>query len=388
MIDDGIAIFFAAPASFTGEDVAELHLHGGRAVLSAVFGALGARAGFRMAEPGEFTRRAFLNGKLDLTGAEAIADLVAAETAAQRRQALRQLSGEFGRVCEGWRLRLLRLQAQLEAEIDFPEEDLPAELWASARGEVEKMAEEIKTYLADSRRGERLRDGVSVAILGPPNSGKSSLMNLLARREVAITSHVAGTTRDVIEVALDLDGLPVVLADTAGLRETEEEIEREGVRRAHARAAAADLRLIVLDVMHPEEAETVRALIDETAIIVGNKVDLAQRDQARWIDQLGSAPALRISAATGQGISHLIERLRTEIAASLGSSGAPVVTRARHRAELNACTAALGRFLKASLPELAAEELRAAAQAVGRITGRVDVEDMLDVLFAEFCIGK
>ena len=388
-LDNGIALYFPAPRSMTGEDVAELQLHGSRAVLAALFEALGRRAGFRVAEPGEFTKRAFLNGKLDLTAAEAIADLVEAETAAQRRQALRQLQGEFGRRCEDWRARLIGAQAQLEAEIDFPEEGLPTEQWATAGRVLAALRAEIAAELDDDRRGERLRDGVAIAILGPPNAGKSSLMNALARREVAITSHIAGTTRDVIEVALDLGGYPVVLADTAGLRDSVDLVEEEGVRRARARAASADLKLIVLDATHPGEAAAVRDMIDAQSIIVANKIDLADDRAAAWADALTAEPALRCSAVTGEGIAALIARLGTAVADSLSPGGAaPLVTRARHRQSLEACVAALDRFAAATLPELAAEDLRAAARALGRITGRVDVEDMLDALFREFCIGK
>src|SRR5579862_3143466 len=314
VIDDAIVLFFPAPQSFTGEDMAELQLHSGRAILAAIFATLSTRGGFRLAEPGEFTRRAFVNEKLDLTEAEAIADLVDAETSAQRRQALRQLQGEFGRLCEDWRARLIRAQAQLEAAIDFPDEDLPPELWAKARAELEALRGEIAAHLNDNHRGERLRDGVVVAILGPPNAGKSSLMNALAKRDVAITSSIAGTTRDVIEVALDLGGYPVILADTAGLRDSADAIEEEGIRRARARAASADLRLIVLDASQPSEAAAVRSQIDQTALIVANKMDLTLREGASWADQLGQAPASRLSLATGEGLAALIERLSAAVA--------------------------------------------------------------------------
>ncbi|HLI21849.1 MAG TPA: tRNA uridine-5-carboxymethylaminomethyl(34) synthesis GTPase MnmE [Stellaceae bacterium] len=388
LLDDGIALYFPAPASMTGEDVAELQLHGSQAVIAAVFAALGRRPGCRLAEPGEFSKRAFLSGKLDLTEAEAIADLVEAETAAQRRQAMRQLGGEFGRRCEDWRARLIAAQARLEAEIDFPEEGLPAEQWAAVRSVLAALRAEIAAELADNRRGERLRSGVSVAILGPPNAGKSSLMNVLARREVAITSHIAGTTRDVIEVALDLGGYPVTLADTAGLRDGADIVEEEGVRRARARAASADLKLVVLDATRPAEAEAIRALIDAQTIVVANKIDLLRGADAAWSDTLGAGAALRCSAATGEGIAALIERLAAAVAMLLTGETAPLVTRARHREALEVCIAALDRFTEARMPELAAEDLRAAARALGRITGRVDVEDMLDALFREFCIGK
>lgn len=387
-IDDGLALFFPGPRSFTGEDVAELHLHGGRAVVAGLLDALGRLPGCRLAEPGEFSRRAFDHGKLDLTAAEGLADLVAAETAAQRRQALRQLGGELGRLYDGWRERLLRALAHAEAEIDFPDEGLPDEILARLRGEVQSLAAEITAHLADDHRGERLREGVSVAIVGPPNAGKSSLMNALARRDVAITAASAGTTRDVIEVALDLHGYPVVLADTAGLRAAGDAVEAEGVRRAHERAAAADLRLVILDITRPEEAAAVRELADENAIVVLNKIDLVPGDRGSWADVLGAGVALRLSVTTGDGMGALLERLEQEVARRLVADGAPVITRARHRAALQDCADALARFLRAGLPELGAEDLRLATRALGRITGRVDVEQMLDIIFREFCIGK
>jgi tRNA modification GTPase len=388
VIDDGLAVFFPAPRSFTGEEVVELQVHGSRAVVAALIDALARLPGLRLAEPGEFTRRAFENGKLDLTAAEGLADLVAAETAAQRRQALRQLEGDLGRLYERWRARLLRALAHVEAEIDFPEEGLPSEIWTGVRGEAQALRREIGMHLADGHRGERLREGVSVAIIGPPNAGKSSLMNALARRDVAITAATAGTTRDVIEVALDLEGYPVVLADTAGLREAADAIEAEGVRRARARAAAADFRLVVVDATRPEEARALGRLVAGEALVVANKIDLRPADEARWADALGAGPALRLSLLTGQGIAELLARLATEMKARLDPGGAPAITRARHRAALADAAAALDRFTIATLPELAAEDLRAATQALGRITGRVDVEDLLDIIFREFCIGK
>jgi tRNA modification GTPase len=387
-IDDGLMLFFPEPNSFTGEAVAELQVHGGRAVVAALLAALGALPGLRLAEPGEFTRRAFENGKLDLTAAEGLADLVAAETAAQRRQALRQLEGELGRLYEDWRARLLRCLAQLEADIDFPEEGLPQDLRQHVAAEAAALRAEMARHLADGGRGERLREGVAVAIIGPPNAGKSSLMNALARRDVAITSASAGTTRDVIEVALDLGGYPVLLADTAGLREVADEVEAEGVRRARARAAAADLRLVLLDATRPAEAGALAGLLDADAIVIANKIDLAPGQAADWADALAAGPALRLSVRTGAGMEALLVRLEAEVARRFAPGAAPVVTRARHRRALEDCVAALDRFAGAGLPELAAEDLRAATRALGRITGRVDVEDMLDIVFREFCIGK
>ena len=387
-IDRGIALYFPAPKSLTGEDVAELHVHGGRAVAAALIDALAALPGLRLAEPGEFSRRAFLNSKLDLAAAEGIADLVAAETAAQRRQALRQLAGEAGRITEGWRARLLRAQARVEAEIDFPDEDLPAGIAAAVATELAEIQGEIATFLADGQRGERLREGLTIAILGPPNAGKSSLMNALARRDVAITAATAGTTRDVIEVALDLGGYPVTLADTAGLRASRDAIEEEGVRRARARAAAADLKLVVVDATRPAEKDSIAAVLDRDTVVVANKMDLAPRDDARWADALGAGVAVKLSVATGAGLAELEVRLGTEIERRFGGVSAPLITRARHREALAAAHVALGRYPRAAAPELAAEELRQAVQALGRITGRVGVEDLLDVVFREFCIGK
>ena len=389
-IDHGLVAAFPGPHSYTGEMLVELHVHGSPAVVTALYAALGRQPGLRIAQPGEFTRRAFENGKLDLTEAEAIADLVAAETAAQRRQALRQLSGELGQLYEGWRESLLGALAHLEAAIDFPDEGLPTTVLDGVATAVRKLKGEISGYLADNRRGERLRDGLSIAILGPPNAGKSSLLNALARRDAAIISATAGTTRDVIEVHLDLGGYPAILADTAGLRESGDTVEAEGVRRARARAAEADLKLMVLDATRPEEASgAVDALVDAETLVVANKIDLAANEAvSAWADRVGAGPALRISVKTGAGLEALLSRLTEELAQRFGATGAPLITRARHRAALEECLGALCRYDPAALPELAAEDLRLAARALGRITGRVDVEDLLDVIFRDFCIGK
>lgn len=384
LIDRGLVLWFPAPASFTGEDVVELHLHGGPAVLRAASDAL-LKLGLRPAEPGAFSKRAFLNGKLDLTEAEGLADLVAAETEAQRRQALRQMDGALGALYETWRRALVVSLARLEAEIDFPdEEDVPGESVAAIGPVLRATAAEIEAHLADGRRGERLRDGIEITILGPPNAGKSSLINALSQREAAIVSAEAGTTRDVVELHLDLGGYPVVLADTAGLRETRNAVEAEGVRRARARAERADLKLVVIeagDALSPEVA----ALLDQDAILVVNKIDLA----APLSVDVGPAPVYAISAQTGEGLAALVEGLTAAVRARLESaSTAPAITRARHRSALEDCRAAIGRALDGGAPELVAEDVRLSARALGRITGRVDVEDVLDVVFREFCIGK
>jgi tRNA modification GTPase len=398
-LDDGLALWFPGPRSVTGEDVAELHLHGSRAVLAAVMAVL-SRQGLRLAEPGEFTRRAFVNGKLDLTQAEAVADLAAAETEAQRRQALRQLDGHLGGLYRGWGDRLLRLLAHLEAAIDFPDEDLPPEIEARVAAETADLAGEIARHLADGRRGERLRDGIAVAIVGPPNAGKSSLLNQLARREAAITSPIAGTTRDVIEVAIDLAGYPVVLADTAGLRDSADLVEQEGLRRALARAESAELRLFVFDAARPADAQGAAQWPGSDTLLVANKIDLlssapvgprvsrphAGRRPAVPDDAI-PVSALPVSALTGEGIPDLIAALAACVAASYDIT-APLLTRARHREALEIAAAALDRSLAAGLSELRAEDLRLAWRSLGQITGHVDVEDLLDVIFADFCLGK
>ena len=384
-IDDGFAAWFPAPASFTGEDVAEFHLHGGRAVANALADALVAQ-GLRPAEPGEFSRRAFLAGKLDLTRAEAIADLVEAETAAQRRQALRQMGGALAGLIDGWRTRLLRARAHIEAEIDFAEDDLPDELGQEARAVLKRLADEMEKALSDQRRGERLRDGYQIAILGPPNAGKSSIINRIAGREAAIVATEAGTTRDVIEVHLDLGGYPVTIADTAGLRNAEGEVEAEGIRRSRERAERADLRLVVFDAAKlPALDAEARALLGPGSLALFNKRDLVTLTLPEVID---GTPALAISARNGAGFDTLFATLTNRAAESLEAGAAPALTRARHRAALADAAAALHHALTARLPELVADDVRHAADALGRITGRIDVEDMLDLIFREFCIGK
>lgn len=389
-IDRGLLLWLPGPGSFTGEDMAELHVHGGRAVVNDVVAALAALPGLRPAEPGEFTRRAFDNGRLDLTEVEGLADLIAADTAAQRRQALRQLGGALGQQVANWRDRLLRTAAHLEAAIDFSDEELPAGLADAVQAEVTRLADEMAAALADDRRGERLRDGLSIAILGAPNAGKSSLLNALARREAAIVAETAGTTRDIVEVHLDLGGYPVTVADTAGLRELAGEgdgVEAEGIRRARARAEAADLKLAVFDLTAPGGPDrATRTLLDQDTVVVLNKRDLAAGAVPGEVD---GYPALALSAAHGVGLDVLLARLQSEVEDRIGfSETAPAITRARHREALAEAQAALVRAQAAGLPELAAEDVRLATRALGRITGQVDVEDLLDVIFRDFCIGK
>lgn len=394
MLDQAIVLWFPAPESFTGEDIAEFHIHGGRAVLQAVSGALVDSCGCRPAEPGEFSLRAFRGGRMDLTEAEGLNDLIEAETEAQHRQALRQLKGNLSGVYEGWRRELVGIMARAETAIDFSDEDVPGDLMGECREGITALQGTISGYLADSHRGERVRAGYSVVILGPPNAGKSSLLNALAREDVAITSETPGTTRDVIEVRLDLGGFAVDLADTAGLREVSEAVEQEGVRRAEARAGSADLRLLVVDSSGPVGLDaSLGGYAGENAILVPSKIDLI--DDAKTTAWAGMGNELTsavfpVAARTGAGIEALMLGLEEIVVARLGGGETANLTRLRHRRALEECDAALGRALahEDDEAELLAEDLRLAADALGRITGAVDVENILDVVFGEFCIGK
>ena len=384
VLDDALVLWVPGPNTETGEDMAELHLHGGRAVIAAVLAELGRLPGLRMAEPGEFTRRAFENGKLDLTAVEGLADLVFAETEAQRAQAMRQLSGAFAGKAEAWRAKLTGALALIEANIDFSDEaDVPQDLAAPALAVARELADEIERTLADGHRGERLRDGLAVAIAGPVNAGKSSLLNRLARREAAIVSPFAGTTRDVIEVHLDLGGYPVTLLDTAGIRESDDPVEQEGVRRARARAEAADLVLWVVDAGESGAGAGIRKNDLKKEWIVRNKIDLKAA-----ADSDGCEQAFDISAKTGEGVERLVAAIGAYANAHFSAAEPALITRERHRVALQQTVEALRRAAAADAEELIAEELRLAARALGRLTGRVDVEDVLDVIFRDFCIGK
>src|SRR6187431_1903061 len=384
-IDDAVVLWFPNPASATGEDVAEFHVHGGRAVLAALFAALSGFENVRAAEPGEFTRRAFENGKLDLTEAEGLDDLIHADTDRQRRQALRQLKGLLGDRARDWRARIIEASALIEAGIDFSDEgDVPAELMAPALAKVKALLSEIEEVLAAQGQSERLRDGLVVAIAGPPNVGKSTLMNQLARREVAIVSPHAGTTRDVIEVQLDLDGYPVTVIDTAGIRETEDPVEQEGVRRARVRAADADLVLWLSDV------SPVAIQHDGSAPVwlVRNKIDL--EPGSRPLADASGQAVFQISASRGDGLPELITVLVGFAQTYFGGSESGLIGRDRQRKLLQKTAASLRRCgqVVGQGEELAAEELRMAAHSLGRLLGRVDIEDILDVIFREFCVGK
>ncbi|MFT4278739.1 MAG: tRNA uridine-5-carboxymethylaminomethyl(34) synthesis GTPase MnmE [Rhodopseudomonas sp.] len=384
LIDDGVVLWFPAPASATGEDIAELHIHGSRAVVATLIKTLTAFEGVRLAEPGEFTRRAFENGKLDLTEAEGLDDLIHADTDVQRRQALRQLGGVLGDRARHWRDQIIEALALVEAGIDFSDEgDVADELMVPARAKIAELSSEIAEVLAEQGRAEKLRDGMVVAIAGRPNVGKSTLINRLARREVAIVSPYAGTTRDVIEVQLDLDGYPVTVIDTAGLRDSDDPVEQEGMRRARSRAAAADLVLwlsTAADAADPDVTGT-------EVWRIRNKIDLATEADSPAFSS--PEPGFRISAATGEGFSDLLREMTRFAAQYFGSAEAGLITRDRHRLLLADAAGALNRSLTPMLAEeIVAEELRMAAHSLGRLLGRVDVEDVLGEIFGRFCIGK
>lgn len=378
VLDRALILWLPGPASYTGENSAELHLHGGAAVLRAVLERLTA-LGARQAEPGEFTRRAFLNGRMDLLEAEGIADLVTAETDAQRRQALLQVSGTQSGILAGWADRLRRMLAWQEALIDFPDEDLPPETDAELQSDIRALAVEMDAAIADGERGIKLRDGLVVAVIGAPNAGKSSLVNALARRDIAIVSPIPGTTRDTLEAAIELGGVPITLVDTAGLRATQDAIEAEGVRRAQARAASADVVLRVIDASQPDAADDLLIVPAQARhIMVFNKIDLTPAP----IDALG------ISVASGDGLAQLLAVLQEAASALAMPTGSAVLTRMRHVVALREAASALREAQRADLPELRGEDLRRAMRALGTMTGAVDVEGILDTVFGAFCIGK
>jgi tRNA modification GTPase len=391
-LDEALVLWLPGPASFTGEDSAELHLHGGRAAVEAVSGALG-RLGLRLAEPGEFSRRAFENGKLDLTQAEAIADLVEAETDAQRRQALGQLQGGLSARYQAWRERLIGALARLEAAVDFPDEDLPETLALQVGGRIDALAAELEAALADDGRGRSIREGYRIALVGAPNAGKSSLLNRLAGREAAIVTDRPGTTRDVIEVPAEIGGFKALYADMAGIRETDDPIEIEGVRRAKEWAEAAELRLLVVDAAGGPAAALQAAELARTGdVLVLNKSDrpvgLGAAAALRAAES-GGLQAVPASALSDDGVQAVAAVLAARVRA-LGGDEFPAVTRLRHRGHLQLAAEALrqGGQALAHSPELAAEDLRHAALALGRIAGRIDAEQVLDEVFASFCIGK
>lgn len=400
LIDEALILWFKEPASFTGEDVAELHVHGGRAVVAEILSCLASMEGLRIADPGEFSRRAFENGKMDLTEAEGLADLIDAETKMQARLALRQKQGELGRLYEKWREDILVTLANIEAYIDFPDEEIPPQIVDKIEENIKQLSSSLKLHINDNRRGERIREGVNVAIIGPPNAGKSSLMNLLAKRDVAIVSEHAGTTRDVIEIHLDLGGYPITLADTAGIRETSGEIESEGIKRAIAKAENADFKIIVFSAtdfisfnkedIYTKASALLGNILDKHTVIVINKIDLSggKNIQALSEENLNNPQIIASSFQELTGINEILLSIKTFAEESFNLSSDPLITRERHRTLLNSALASINEFSLQKEIELAAEDLRSAANYIGQITGRINVEEILDRIFSSFCIGK
>lgn len=388
ILDEGLVLYFAGPRTETGEDLVEFHIHGGRAVISALLDALGTLPDFRLARPGEFARRSFEAGKIDLTAAEGLADLIDAETEGQRRQALRQAGGALAKLYESWRTDLIEALALVEAAIDFSDEgDVGTQTYAKAYEIVARLDATIRRHLSGNRRGEIVRDGFHVVLAGAPNAGKSSLLNALAQRDAAIVSEEPGTTRDIIEVRLDLDGYPVIVSDTAGIRDTTGDVEREGIRRTFERARAADLIIWLIDAWDPVAVLPSDLADDEDRVLVViNKVDLVQHDHER----LAAPHSVAISAKTGSGLDDLTARLSGLVKERIGGGEDVAITQQRHRESISRASEALSTFTKGSSDalELRAEDLRQAAHALGTLTGRVDVEDVLDQVFGRFCIGK
>lgn len=381
VLDRGLGVYFSAPSSFTGEDVVELHVHGSRAVMEILCKALAAMPGMRFADPGEFSRRAFLNGKMDLTQVEGVADLIEAETEAQRRQALRHMEGHAGRIFETMRAHIVRTLARFEAVIDFPEEDIPETLLGEIDREVDMLRNTMESWLGDAERGRHIREGINIVILGAPNAGKSSLMNALARRDIAIVSPIAGTTRDALEVHLNIDGYAVTLIDTAGLRESDDPIEQEGVRRARLKADKADLRLLLFDgEQWPQLDSATLELCQPESIVCVSKAD-----RGHLIPMNDTIP---ISVTTPQGLDELMNVLACRLKKWMGGPEPAIITRERHKQIVIQSIVHLQRFALPASVEVKCEELRLAAYCIGKITGKIAVDELLDHVFREFCIGK
>ena len=381
LIDKAVILTYVAPHSFTGENIVELHVHGSRAVINILIGLLADFPNFRLANPGEFAKRAFLNGKMDLTAAEGLADLIEAETLMQQQQAVKQMQGNLANLYEQWKLGLIHVLALIEAYLDFPEDDIPEDVIDRVNEEVNALSSNIAQHLNDQHRGEILRRGIYVAILGSPNVGKSSLLNYLAKRDVAIVSNIAGTTRDVIEVNLDLKGYPVTIADTAGIRDSNDLIEKEGINRALKRAENADIKIIMLAADDADSLNNeILAIIDDNSIVLINKIEQGKN--------VSLPNAIEISVKQNIGLDSLLEKLSALIEAKFALSADPIITRERHRHYLQNCYENLSHFSLNNPLELACEDLRLAARSLGQIVGNIDVEMILDEIFINFCIGK
>ena len=388
LIDEGVIIWFPGPNSYTGEDLAEFHVHGSRAVIKAMHLAISKIKNCRLAEPGEFTKRAFQNGRINLLKAESIADLISAETEIQRKQALKIMSGKSSDKFNLWREKLLKILSHVEAKIDFPEEDLPRNIIKEIQKKSNDVLIEIKKTLNDQKVGERIREGFKIAILGPPNSGKSSLLNYLSKRDVAIVSEIAGTTRDVIETHLNLDGYPVVVSDTAGIRSSKNEIEKKGIKIALKRAEDADLKLVIVSAKNLEFTSVLKKLLMENAILVVNKSDLVKKKMNSKFTKYNH---VLISIKKDLNVNKLITKVKSKLINKFTTTEDILITRERHRQNLINCVLHLEKFQKKkSIQDFdkAAEDLRLATRHLGMIVGKVDVEELLGSIFNDFCIGK
>jgi len=388
LIDEGLLLWFPGPASYTGEDMAEIHIHGSIAVVKSILNELSKIQDCRLAEPGEFTKIAFQNGKLNLMKAESISDLISAETEIQRQQAIKIMSGRSSEKFNSLREKLLKILSNVEAKIDFPEEDLPDDVIKDIKNDSKKIRKEIEIILNDQKVGERIREGFKIAIIGPANAGKSSLLNYLSNRDVAIVSEIAGTTRDVIEAHLNLDGYPVVISDTAGIRESKNEIEKKGIRLALKRAEDADLNIIVIEPKSVNFTGFLNDLVSEKSIIVINKIDLGYKNINQ---QISKFDPIFLSIKNETNLDELINRIKDKLKNKFVSSNETLITRERHRQSLEACVQNLKNFEKKNSQEdfdKAAEDLRLATRHLGMIVGKVDVEEILGSIFSDFCIGK
>jgi len=388
LIDEGVIIWFPGPNSYTGEDLAEFHVHGSRAVISALHSSISKIKNCRLAEPGEFTKIAFQNGKINLLKAESIADLVSSETEIQRKQAIKIMSGKSSDQFNSWREKLLKILSHVEAKIDFPDEDLPNDILCEIQKTSDQVSLEIEKILDDQKVGERIREGFKIAIVGPINAGKSSLLNYLSKRDVAIVSEIAGTTRDVIETHLNLDGYPVVVSDTAGIRDSKNEIEKKGIKLALNRAEDADLKLVIIDVKNADFTGILKDLVDENAILVINKSDLLNENLN---ENLKKHNHVLISIKNNSNLDKLILKIKSKLENKFLSHEDTLITRERHRQHLELCISHLKNFKNKNESEeldKAAEDLRLATRHLGMIVGKVDVEEILGSIFNDFCIGK
>ena len=388
MIDEGVIIWFPGPNSYTGEDLAEFHVHGSRAVINAMHSAISKIKNCRLAEPGEFTKKAFQNGRINLLKAESISDLISAETEIQRKQALKIMSGKSSDKFNSWREKLLKILSHVEAKIDFPDEDLPKNIFKEIQKTSNFVLAEIKKTLDDQKVGERIREGFKIAIIGPPNSGKSSLLNYLSKRDVAIVSEIAGTTRDVIETHLNLDGYPVIVSDTAGIRSSKNEIEKKGIKIALKRAEDADLKLIIVSARNVDFTGLLRELLTKNAILVVNKSDLIK---GKLNSKFNKYENVLISIKKDSNLNKLITKIKSKLKNKFTTTEDILITRERHRQNLINCVQHLEKFKKKKSSQdfdKAAEDLRMATRHLGMIVGKVDVEELLGSIFNDFCIGK